>query len=1048
VVLDETGPGWEELPLRGEIDGLNRTIVEAFLELPHRQLMVLGQPGAGKTVFAILLLLGHIRHAEAGEPLPVLLPINAWEPQNESVDTFLARRLTENYRDVLAPHGDPLALAERLLNQRRILPILDGLDELPADTIAQAVNELDRFAAAGRPMVVTCRIAEYELAVRRVRVLSRTAVIELEAVEVEDAIAYLSQRTPDRRWEAVFTDLRKHPAGNIAGVFSSPLMVALARIAYQDGRRSPVDLITLPTRRAVTGRLMDTFVSSVYTSRRGGGIPRSRRADPAERARRWLSCLAYHLYEAGTLDLHWWQIRPDLLSARHRRPQIMTGGGVMTVAVLSAGMLIAWVGGAAAEIRAVFAAAIALSVTATGWLRALWPDGYPQGVSRTFRTPQQRRIQHWQRSIAYGLGCGLLTGLITSNAFVFPSAVACAAFVAPLPRWHPFRRAMAAAPLLSLRLNRRNIADAAIPPAAITGAVFAFFTRLQAATTQALLTGATAAAVYGTLAALNAGGWTWIRFRLIHMRLAGQGWLPWRLWAFLDDAHDRGVLRQAGAVYQFRHVLFQDHLARAAQLEHLQSRAHAGDRNAARGLATLLALEGRVDDLRARADAGDEHATRRLADLLAGQGHVDEAILVLRAPADRGDEDAAQRLADLLVAQGRVDEAIAVLRACADRGDKDAARRLADLLGGQGRVDDLRARADAGDEYAARRLADLLAGQGHVDEAIAIIRHFADAGNRFASGWLADLLAEHGRIDELRIGATAGDDLAAMRLIDLLVGQGHVDEAIAIIRPFADAGGWFAAGKLADLLAGQGHIDEAITILRARVRADAGDWFAAGKLADLLAGQGHIDEAITMLRARADAGDPGAAQQVADLLVEHGRIDELGIRAIAGDEHASEKLAYVLASQGHIDEAITILRARADAGDRDAAGKMADLLAGQGHIDEAITILGARADAGSVYALWRLPDMLAKYGRLDELRSRADAGDGYAAIRLAHLLAEQGSVDELRSRADAGEWYAAEVLADRLAGQGRIDEAIAILRARADAGDLHAAKRLDDLLAD
>lgn len=30
---------------------------------------------------------------------------------------------------------------------------------------------------------------------------------------------------------------------------------------------------------------------------------------------------------------------------------------------------------------------------------------------------------------------------------------------------------------------------------------------------------------------------------------------------FLDDAHRRGILRQNGAVYEFRHVLLQRHLA-------------------------------------------------------------------------------------------------------------------------------------------------------------------------------------------------------------------------------------------------------------------------------------------------------------------------------------------------------------------------------------------------------------------------------------------------------------------------------------------------------
>ena len=37
--------------------------------------------------------------------------------------------------------------------------------------------------------------------------------------------------------------------------------------------------------------------------------------------------------------------------------------------------------------------------------------------------------------------------------------------------------------------------------------------------------------------------------------------LPWSLMDFLTDAHTRGVLRQEGAVYQFRHIELQHRLA-------------------------------------------------------------------------------------------------------------------------------------------------------------------------------------------------------------------------------------------------------------------------------------------------------------------------------------------------------------------------------------------------------------------------------------------------------------------------------------------------------
>jgi hypothetical protein len=41
--------------------------------------------------------------------------------------------------------------------------------------------------------------------------------------------------------------------------------------------------------------------------------------------------------------------------------------------------------------------------------------------------------------------------------------------------------------------------------------------------------------------------------------------LPWAVMDFLDDAHSRGVLRQIGTIYQFRHALLQTRLAQQDQ---------------------------------------------------------------------------------------------------------------------------------------------------------------------------------------------------------------------------------------------------------------------------------------------------------------------------------------------------------------------------------------------------------------------------------------------------------------------------------------------------
>ncbi|WP_206307164.1 hypothetical protein [Streptomyces sp. F001] len=53
----------------------------------------------------------------------------------------------------------------------------------------------------------------------------------------------------------------------------------------------------------------------------------------------------------------------------------------------------------------------------------------------------------------------------------------------------------------------------------------------------------------------------WGAFAIARVYLALRRGLPLRFMSFLADAHRRGVLRQVGAVYQFRHLELQRRLA-------------------------------------------------------------------------------------------------------------------------------------------------------------------------------------------------------------------------------------------------------------------------------------------------------------------------------------------------------------------------------------------------------------------------------------------------------------------------------------------------------
>ncbi|WP_436531880.1 hypothetical protein [Actinoplanes sp. HUAS TT8] len=1058
VVLDEPeSPGWRELPMEGDAG----QIVAAFRALPHRQLLVLGDPGAGKTVLAMLLTLGLLRHPEPGEPVPVFLSISSWDT-GEPIGEFIVRRLAEDFAAVLAGHGEPVTLARRLLGGRRLLPILDGLDELPDDQHGEALDALDRFGAEERPFVVTCRGLDYDRAVRRRQmILSRAAVIEIQPVGVEAAVTFLSYPEPGRqRWQQVFRRMRERPKGHLAAGLSTPLLVALARVAYREPSSLPAELLDLPNRTAVENHLVRAFLTSVYS--RPGPAPdgtRPSRAYPLERAERWLTCLAFHLNRTGLRDLRWWQIDPTLLS-RHRVrafffPLIVVVFGLAAIWGVPVGATQGWWPGARAAATGLVIGVLAVFEV----YQAMWPGGYPSFLGRVQRMQQARRgrfVATRRLRLGYGIGGGLLTGLlVTDLRTTIPAGILCGLLAMIVPTLRIPRRLPSNDPALSFLINRRSVAGAVVQHGVTAGAVFAVLAWLVGSTSIGAAAAA-GAAVYATTAGLAAGGGMWIQFRLVHARLAWSNWLPWRLGAFLDDAHRSGVLRQAGSVYQFRHALLQDHLATRLRKERLREDAARGDVSSVSKLAELLVDEGAVDEaidvLRVSCADGNWICRDRMIDLLAAREQVDE----LRLLADQGIPAAVWHVALHLAGNRQVPEAVALLSSIDVAGpsghsDSEVERRFAEMLARQGCERELTELADRGNHSAASELAVLLARASRADE----LRARADGGDTFASWRLVRLLREEGRIDEaivmLRTRIGRGDLSAVVDLTELFAGQGNWEAVTDLLRE-AVAGRKFLRSfreaKVVDLLAERGRVDELLML------TEAGSRHASEQVTPLLVARGRVVEAIEMLRAGVKAGRVGAVTALNDLIADpavvEAAVEVLRASAESGDTEAGRRPEELTADLHESRVMTELLRAQARAGDKSAGYFLAELLVKQGRVTE----LRARADTGDQAAGDRLAELLMRQGSVDELRARADSGDQAAGERLVELLADRGDLDELRVRADGGDRKAVEPLVDLLVKRGRSDDAIELMWARVDIdvrvrdGDNALPLRLAGLLAE
>ncbi|WP_189265354.1 NACHT domain-containing protein [Streptomyces fuscichromogenes] len=295
------------LPGGDDAEGASSTgcltgIVDYYRALRPARLVITGPAGAGKTMLALELLLGLLHDAQEGQPVPLRASLSSWDTSTP-FEVWLANRV----HDHLRPRGANLAYARGLVAERRILPVLDGLDETDADTtvdrrpravrILQALN-IYQDKAGSAPLILTCRTAEYaQLGVLDHR-MRRAAHIALDSVTTEQAGEYLTARGANlARWRPVLETFRQPdhlPRHPLASALAVPWRLNLAATAYEErhGRthnylRDPARLLGLATPHQVRDHLLALHVSAV-THRHP---IRPDRYQPAD-VHHWLAALA------------------------------------------------------------------------------------------------------------------------------------------------------------------------------------------------------------------------------------------------------------------------------------------------------------------------------------------------------------------------------------------------------------------------------------------------------------------------------------------------------------------------------------------------------------------------------------------------------------------------------------------------------------------------------------------------------------------------------------------------------------------------------------
>jgi hypothetical protein len=552
--------------LGGDLD----TVARAFSGLPRKQLVVLGTPGAGKSVLAMHLTLELLETRTSGAPVPVLLSISSWEPRSEHFSSWIVRRIEEDYPGLTNVSVNGRPAGHELFVSRMIIPILDGLDEL-APFLPDAVAALDDALGSDAPVVVTCRADKYEEAVKQGgRLLSSAAVVEIDPIAPEEVVAYLESFGSRGRWATLADHVRAAPDGALATALSTPLMVWLLRTGYATPQDDPEELLDrdrFQTASDIETRLLDRLITSVYEPRPQPTGASARPTYHAHRAEIWLRCIATGIDAGpddrpegapGTGDIAWWRLYRAL--PRWQLAAMVLAGAIPTLVVPAFTIVGLSVGFTRARFLATVAA-LAVGILGAMIVSPLIPPPPPGRV--TFRLPKASALVR-PTVMLYSAIAGLTVAISTATAATVLRDLA----VGGRFGLTAGSLASVAVYLVAILNGPVDVIQAASPS-----------TVLRDDRRVAGLTGLLVGCAIGGVTVHGGGGWmgvgagfcsgiatgagmtSWGRYQVARCWLAAQGRLPWRLMRFLNDAYERGVLRRAGTVFQFRHARLQRHLA-------------------------------------------------------------------------------------------------------------------------------------------------------------------------------------------------------------------------------------------------------------------------------------------------------------------------------------------------------------------------------------------------------------------------------------------------------------------------------------------------------
>lgn len=315
-----------------------------------RTLLILGEPGAGKTITLLRLTKDLIARTEQdmSQPIPIVLNLSSWAMKQMPISSWLVEELNSKYQV-------SKDLGRTWVNEQQLLLLLDGLDEVKADYRDACVQALNQFVQDhGQTEIVICsRLQDYEALCTKLQLQAALYIQLLQPAQVDQ---YLEQA--GEQLQVLRILLRQNET--LQELARSPLMLSLMSLAYQ--RKTHQDLPQTASMQEVCQQLFSAYIRQMLQRRRQSSLYSDAQIV------HWLTQLAQRMNQDAQTIFLIERLQPSWVGSGKQRLRYRLG--LIVVSGLSGGLVFGLTGGLSGG----------LNCDVNGSLSIHWVDGLQWGA--------------------------------------------------------------------------------------------------------------------------------------------------------------------------------------------------------------------------------------------------------------------------------------------------------------------------------------------------------------------------------------------------------------------------------------------------------------------------------------------------------------------------------------------------------------------------------------------------------------------------------------------------------------------------------------------